>query len=339
MEGPELSLDAVVHRGRATVCGVADRHICFAPSFVEMGHTMPTDLDPRTVRRIEEIFTHGIAALGIDNGAAKGDIKLTAAGPMVGEIAARLSGGYMSGWTFPLASGVEVTAAALNVAMGLDPGDLTPSLRRTCAERALISVPGIVAAVEGESAARALPGVEGVFLRAAPGQAVVFPTNNVEKCGNVIAVADGREEAIRRAGAALSVLRIRLKPLEDRTTRYIFHQTGDDAFDALPASVAALPAWRGNPSQVAGGARVPVLVPRDVETATSRDWYGTRLRDAADAALEIGNGSPVGESGSGLGRIFWHALRRGGAQAGVYLLQSVRAAAAAGTLGEFLAGL
>ena len=77
-------------------------------------------------RSVEEVFRAGIRALGIDNGAAKGDLKLTSRGPMVGEIAARLSGGYMSGWTFPLASGVEVTAAGLRVAAGLDPGDLSP---------------------------------------------------------------------------------------------------------------------------------------------------------------------------------------------------------------------
>ena len=71
MEGSEFSLDAVVDRGRVTVCGMADRHIFFPPSFVEMGHTMPTRTGgPRTGHR--EAFAAGIAALGIDTGAAKG---------------------------------------------------------------------------------------------------------------------------------------------------------------------------------------------------------------------------------------------------------------------------
>jgi biotin carboxylase len=130
MEGRELSLDAIVYRGRVTVCGVADRHIFFPPRFVEMGHTMPTELDPATVTEIEAAFASGIRAIGIDNGAAKGDIKLTPRGAMIGEIAARLSGGYMSGWTFPLSSGVDVTGAALNIAVGLPPGDLAPREKR-----------------------------------------------------------------------------------------------------------------------------------------------------------------------------------------------------------------
>jgi biotin carboxylase len=347
MEGPELSLDAVVNRGIVTVCGVADRHISFPPSFVEMGHTMPTSLDSGVVKRIEEVFAAGILAIGIDNGAAKGDIKLTARGPMVGEIAARLSGGYMSGWTFPLASGVEVTAAALNIAVGLPPGDLGPTLRRTCAERALISIPGIVAAVEGESGCRSLPGVEEVFLRVGPGDAVVFPTNNVEKCGNVICVGDDRGEAARRACAALQAVTIRLRPLVDRTTRYLFAEKGNDAFldvaGAFEARIARMLPYRGVPSTDAE--KGPTLVESiEEETVKGSDWYGATMTDAARTALRSGGGQFVREGAASgkaivLGSLFWRALKRGSTQGATYLLASVREAARTGTLKELLAGL
>ena len=121
-----VSLDAIVYKGTVTVCGVADRHVFFPPNFVELGHTMPTSLDEKAVGRIVAVFEAGIKAIGIDFGAAKGDLKLTRTGPMVGEIAARLSGGYMSGWTFPLSSGVEVTEAALNISVGFQRGTSHP---------------------------------------------------------------------------------------------------------------------------------------------------------------------------------------------------------------------
>jgi biotin carboxylase len=337
MEGPELSLDAVVYQGKVTVCGVADRHIRFPPSFVEMGHTMPTELDSRTVARIEAVFTEGVHALGIDNGAAKGDIKLTAEGPMVGEIAARLSGGYMSGWTFPLASGVEVTGAALNIAMGLLPGELSPRWHRTCAERALISVPGVVARVEGEQAARAVPGVEDIFLRVCAGTEVVFPTNNVEKCGNVIAVGVDRDEAVRRAADALSQMCIRLKPGVERTTRWLFHETGNDAFSGpLFPAAGGLPRFRGNPSEVDPDG--PIMVTDAGNAAASGSWYDTPLSQAVSAALRLGGGVMTAPSGAGpaLGSLFWLALARGGTQGAVYLLDTIRDAARARTLAELL---
>ena len=56
MEGPEFSLDAIVYKGAVTVCGVADRLIRFPPSFVEMGHTMPTNVGSEAVRAIEGVF-------------------------------------------------------------------------------------------------------------------------------------------------------------------------------------------------------------------------------------------------------------------------------------------
>ena len=337
MEGPELSLDAVVYQGKVTVCGIADRHIHFPPSFVEMGHTMPTELDAGTVARIEAVFTQGVHALGIGNGAAKGDIKLTPAGPMVGEIAARLSGGYMSGWTFPLASGIEVTGAALNIAMGLPPGDLDPRWHRTCAERALISIPGIVARVEGERGARAVPGVEDIFLRVSAGVEVVFPTNNVEKCGNIIVVGVDRQEAVRRAGEALSLMCIRLKPDVERSTRWLFQETGNDAFSGpLFAAAGALPRFRGSPSDLNPDGPISVVDAGD--GAASGNWNAAALTPAVNEALRLGGGVMSAPSGAGpaLGSIFWHALARGGSQGALYLLDTVRQAARARRLAEFV---
>lgn len=346
MEGPELSLDAVVYRGRVTVCGVADRHIFFPPSFVEMGHTMPTSLHPATVARIEKVFEAGIRAIGIENGAAKGDIKLAPDGPMVGEIAARLSGGYMSGWTFPLSSGVEVTQAALNIAVGLPPGDLAPRLARVVAERAFISIPGKVSAVVGEPEARRLPGVSEVFVRVGPRDTVVFPKNNVEKCGNVITVADSREAAVQAARSALGRISIRLEPLQKETTRYLFHNQGNDAFEitdpSVRAALLALPPFRGSPKSVVPVQPLLVDGIPGMEALSCRDWHGLTPVEAARVALEgigcLDNGSSE-TAGFVLGGVFWRALLRGSAQGARYLLDSVREASRSGVLNQFLAGL
>jgi biotin carboxylase len=353
MEGPELSLDAIVYRGTVTICGNADRHICFPPNFVEMGHTIPTCLDGATKARIEEIFRAGICAIGIDNGVAKGDIKLTPRGPMVGEIAARLSGGYMSGWTFPLSSGVEVTQAAMNVAVGLPPGDLSPRLHKVVAERAFISIPGIVARIAGEQEARGLPGIAEVFTRAAVGNPVVFPTNNVEKCGNVLAVADTRDAAVQTARAALGCLFIHLEPLQDGTTRYLFGGSGHDAFDisdpAVRSGLEGMPSFQGDPVDFEPEQPVPILLLPGLSRLSCRDWHGLLPDEAVKLAVDgagvlvdgkdklaISAGTHAGFMLSGL---FWKAIIRGSAQGGRYLIDSVREASRRGILERFLAGL
>jgi biotin carboxylase len=344
IEGRELSLDAVVYNGAVTICGVADRHICFPPSFVEMGHTMPTDLDADTVQRVVQVFTAGIHAIGISNGAAKGDIKLSPEGPVVGEIAARLSGGFMSGWTFPLSSGIEVTEAALNIAVGLPPGNLIPLRRHTSAERALISVPGTVAEIAGIEEAKAVPCVKEIFLRADPGQEVVFPSNNVEKCGNVIAAAETRSQAIRAAESALASLWIRLQPGNARTDDFLFRGRGNDAFAGLDAAVrarvAAMPPFDGNPARVAGDPIAVIALP-GIDAMQTVDWHGRGFAGAAHCSLAWGGGQFVPDSSAGfaLGGLFWRALIRGSAQGAAYLLESAREAARTGRLEQLLAKL
>ena len=340
MEGPELSLDAVVHRGVVTICGIADRHIYFPPHFVELGHTMPTRLDAAVVARVEEVFREGIRALGIHTGAAKGDIKLTPEGPKIGEIAARLSGGYMSGWTYPYSSGVNVTEAALRVAVGLDPGDLTPRDRMPSAERAFISIPGVVAGVEGLARARETPWVRNVFVRTPKGLRevlsgsvpdpsgieAVFPTNNVEKCGNVITQAPTRAEAVDGAREALRRIFVRLRPDERRTTTFLLGppraHVAHPVSGRLRDAMAAMPAWTGEGEPLG-------YLPLDLGAdARVEDWHGLRL----DQALEwVRTVTGVGPAGSGpglrLGKAVWRAMSAGGSQGGVYVVDTVRALA------------
>jgi biotin carboxylase len=343
MEGPEFSLDAVVYKGEVTICGVADRQIMFPPSFVEMGHTIPTGFQADHVKAVESVFRAGIRAIGIEHGAAKGDIKLTRAGPMVGEIAARLSGGYMSGWTFPLSSGVEVTEAALNVAMGLPPGDLSARWRKICTERALISLPGIVEAVTGGAEARQIPGVPEVFLRVAEGDAVVFPSNNVQKCGNVLSVADTREEAEAQATRALGLLQVRLRPLVEATSAHLSDDAAPVCFSEISPRIAleirGMKPFLGDPSGWDAGGPLAVEPMAGWESIQDRDWHGMSMADSARLACGRAGAVLASSAGSGAFRffgIFWRALLVGGHQGAVYALDSAREAARRGMLGEFL---
>jgi biotin carboxylase len=245
MEGPEFSVDAVVYHGEITICGLADRHIFFPPYFIEMGHTMPTTLPPEKQEALLETFRAGIRALGIAGeksaGAAKGDIKLAPSGPMIGEIAARLSGGYMSGWTYPYASGVNPVRGAILAALGRKPEALVPGKDWTSAERAFISIPGRVRSIQGQEAAGKIPCVKDLFMRAAVGGAVTFPENNVTKCGNVISAAPNREAAVEAAERAARSILIRLEAPNRDTEAFLA------AGAAGPADTEDSPGATGSP--------------------------------------------------------------------------------------------
>jgi biotin carboxylase len=355
IEGPEFSIDALVQAGQLTICGVADRHIFFPPHFVELGHTMPSALDPDSLAELCAVFARGVQALGITHGAAKGDMFLSARGAVVGEIAARLSGGYMSGWTYPYSSGVDLTGAGLDLAVGLAPGDLSPRRSWTSAERAFISIPGQVEELRGVEAARAIAGVRDVFLRVGPGDRVDFPRNNVQKCGNIISAAGERAAAIAAAEGGAAAMLIRLKPGDARTAGFIFSAGGDGRNwfrpeREFPAVQGGLP-WAlvgepgpGGVGDGSGFADGRALGPFRLlgrlpdEFARIEDWNHREL-GASLQQLEsmYAGGRLPGFSGRlALGGVFWHALLRGGLQAAVWLLDTLYAAGSAQSVKELL---
>ncbi|MDR0452121.1 MAG: ATP-grasp domain-containing protein [Treponema sp.] len=337
MDGPEFSVDALVFHGEITICGLADRHICFPPYFIEMGHTMPAALGEKEAASLLGVFTEGARALGLLDkdavGAAKGDIKLTPRGPMVGEIAARLSGGYMSGWTYPYASGVEPTRGAIRAAIGLRPDCPGAARSWTCAERAFISIPGKVRSVHGLRDAKAAPYVKDLFLRASEGGRADFPENNVSKCGNVIAAAPDRESAAEAADFAARAVLIRLEAPDKATAAFLDAKDRaalwpPAAFPVGPAVVSALerlpdPAPRAGVSAPAGPALVPFP---DFAESGLRDYAGRSVEESLDAVRSLTGFSlppaPSGGAAAGdlLGRRFWAALIRGAYQGAAYIV-------------------
>ncbi len=266
MDGPEFSIDALVYDGKFIVTGFAIRHIKYAPYFIEIGHTMPADIPQEMHDELISVFALGAKAEGLTCGAAKADIKYTKNGPMIGEIAARLSGGYMSGWTYPYASDLNLTEQGILIATGNVPQKLISSAKpveytpselcknlaapyelfevpcvRTSAERAWMSIPGTVEYIENikEYTDKA---VFDVLPRATVsiGCKVDFPRNNVEKCGNIIAVSHDREMAIKAAQDAVSNVFITLKPATKETDDYLNCVTQSDEENFPPDAFGRL---------------------------------------------------------------------------------------------------
>jgi biotin carboxylase len=330
LQGDELSLDAVVYNGKITICGVADRKICFAPYFVEMGHTIPTAINVQLVDQVVTLFKRGIRALGINLGAAKGDIKLTPEGPVIGEIAARLSGGYMSGWTYPYSSGVEVTGAALNIAVGLPPEGLRPLAGRTSAERAFISIPGVISSIEGVSAAERVQGIRNIFLRTAPGSKVIFPTNNMEKCGNIISCAAARSEAVELAEKASQSIFLRLAPDNRDTESFLFGEEGESAYSIIEREnlsiLKALPPVIEPQAEKLFG--IAVISLPALEREKGKDWHELPLFEALQLALGLSGACLRKEAAPdklNLGSLFWRVFQKGGVQGAVYLIDTINA--------------
>ncbi len=215
MHGEELSIDAVIYNKEIIFSGIADRIIEDLPYFIEKGHTMPSQLSKAKIKNACDVMKKGIRALGIENGFAKGDIKITSEGARIGELAARLSGGFMSTYTYPLSSGVDLIKAAIELSMGQEPGNLEPVYNKISIERAIILEPGTVKKITGLEKARQVPGIAKIFLNVKPGDHVVKPRSNVEKAGNIIAVAETLKDAEHAINLCRDLLKFEISKEEE----------------------------------------------------------------------------------------------------------------------------
>ncbi len=197
MPGPELSVDALSWDGKIFITGIADRLIEREPYFIEIGHTMPSSLPKEVLEEVCDVMRKGMKALGIVLGAGKGDIKVTPSGVKVGEIAARLSGGFMSAYTYPLSTGVNLNKLAILLALGEIPDEeeLIPRFQKVSIERAILAPPGKLISISGLEEAKKIKGVNEIFFYSKVGDIISEPTNNIEKSGHVIITADTLEEA------------------------------------------------------------------------------------------------------------------------------------------------
>jgi len=313
MDGPEFSLEALVYDGKIVMTGVADRHIRFPPWFIEMGHTLPSKVSETVRGELVGIFEQGIRALGLTHGVAKGDIKLTATGPMVGEIAGRLSGGYMSGWTFPFATGIDLTNCALTLAVGERPATVRNSRTYVSAERAWISVPGQITQMYGLDEARSEPHIKEVFPRHGVGDTTVFPRNNVEKSGNVLSCAPSHTEAVYAAEQAVRRIVLRLAPGNPKTEAFLFGEFRNT--DSFPPPVFNL-----SPAHPTCGNQL--VYPG--EEGEVNLWHGGTLAEALKHACTVESGleSALSTATPDLLARYRMALIHGGIQGILYVYDS-----------------
>jgi biotin carboxylase len=222
--GPQVSTESVVVDGRCTTVGFSDRNYeyldRFAPFVIENGGDLPTRLPADVVVRIAALVADAAAALGITHGTVKGDIVVGPDGPMVIELAARLSGGLFCTHEIPLATGVDLVAVAIRLALGErpSPADLAPRWSRGVAQRYFFPQPGTVVAVDGAREAAQAEGIALLETTVSRGSLVRPMTSHVCRGGVVITVGETREEAIARAEAAVARVRIVTQPVSPQVS-------------------------------------------------------------------------------------------------------------------------
>lgn len=123
LDGPEVSVECVTHRGVTTAVAVTRKSLGPAPYFEETGHTV--DAGDPLLARVAPAAAAAVHALGITDGVQHVEMRLVDGRPRLIEVNARI-GGDLIGHLVRLATGIDLPKAAADLACGTVP-DLTPT--------------------------------------------------------------------------------------------------------------------------------------------------------------------------------------------------------------------
>lgn len=198
IEGPEFSVEIIVWQGEVNVLTVTDKKTTEAPYFVELGHNQPSTFPKETVTKIEEAAVKGVKALGLNNCAAHAELKWENGKPYLMEIGARLGGDFISTELTHLSTGIDMVAAAINVALGIEPCLKPTEPKHGVCIRYFTPQPGKLIAIENEDVLNDVHVYQAEVYHQ-PGDMIPEVRSSLDRSGHVIVTNETVAGAISHA--------------------------------------------------------------------------------------------------------------------------------------------
>ena len=217
LTGPQVSTETVVYKNKCYTTGFSDRNYCnlkkYEPYFIEDGGDMPSNLPNETQKEAIQIAEKAIKSLGINFGAAKGDILIHNNTPYVLEMASRTSGGRFLSHQVPAATGVNILFPLIKMSVSdqISVEEFKPKFNRGSSIRHIIPNPGKIVSITGVDKAQKIEGVIDIILSddLQEGKVISPMKNNTNRKGIVITVGKNRNEAVERAERARDLINVK----------------------------------------------------------------------------------------------------------------------------------
>ena len=165
---------------------------------MELGHNQPSIFPQDIVEKVKAAAVAGVEALELTNCACHAEIKVENGKAYIMEIGARLGGDFISTKLTHLSTGIDMVAAAVNVALGIAP-DLEPKEKKQGAcIRYFCPRPGKLVSIEGIECLND----EHVYLSeiyCKEGDEIGEVKSSLDRSGHVIVVDESPQKAIELA--------------------------------------------------------------------------------------------------------------------------------------------
>ncbi|MBO4250837.1 MAG: ATP-grasp domain-containing protein [Paludibacteraceae bacterium] len=119
IDGREISVETISQHGQHFDLQITDKVTTGAPHFVELAHHQPSSLPEEVQARIFTITHRALDALGLTDGAAHSEYKITASDRIVVmEIGGRMGGDFIGSHLVRLSTGYDFLQGVIEVALG-----------------------------------------------------------------------------------------------------------------------------------------------------------------------------------------------------------------------------
>ncbi|MFH9351211.1 acetyl-CoA carboxylase biotin carboxylase subunit family protein [Kitasatospora sp. NPDC017646] len=172
LDGPEISVECVTSHGITTAVAVTRTQLRGEPLFQVLDHVVEAG-DP-LLREAGPVAEAALDALGVNAGISHVEMRLTATGPRLIEVNARIAGDAIDQLVH-LATGIDLAAAAADIALGREP-ELTPTRQRAAGIRFVSpATSGTVHRAQARPALGQPHWLERLGWEHKPGDAVLLP--------------------------------------------------------------------------------------------------------------------------------------------------------------------
>lgn len=201
--GKEYGVESYVYQGEPHVLAIMRKWMTEAPYYAELGHSIPSRLDPETEKHIKKCVEKAIRALGINHGSVNMDILLSENGAVhIVDVGARMGGNLIGSHIIPIGTGIDYMANMIHGAIG-DDVELIPTTVPQCiVTRILALTPGIVVGLPDFTAIEKEYQVE-IHHHLVAGSTINEYRTNLDGCGYVVAVSNDYDTAVTNAELAL----------------------------------------------------------------------------------------------------------------------------------------
>ncbi|MDX1696695.1 MAG: ATP-grasp domain-containing protein [Thiohalobacterales bacterium] len=215
--GAEVALEGLLRRGRLDVLAIFDKPDPLeGPYFEETYYITPSRHDRRTQQQLHDCTQAACAALGLREGPVHAELRITADGPVIMEVAARTIGGECARLLhFGTGYGLEELVILHAIGRPLHGGHTGGG-----AGVLMIPIPaaGILRRIEGIGRARAVPGITDVLVTIRDGYELVPLPEGGSYLGFMFAECEtpaAAEAALREAHAELNIVVAPAMQIED----------------------------------------------------------------------------------------------------------------------------